>query len=331
METNSGSADNYSHQIQFGNPHDVHALGVAAVPVGTSVLDVGCADGSLGQHFMRRGCTVVGIDADTRAVALAGKVLSKTYLADLSANLDEQLTQILLDRQEERFDVIVAMDVLEHLTHPDLVLRTLVDTCLSDHGRVIVSLPNVAHGAVRLALLGGRFEYRPFGLLDETHLRFFTKQSAEALVVNAGLQTLFSISVDRDVDDTEIPVDLATFEQPIIDAVRSDPDAFTYQHFIVAARAGATPATTAELYNLVRASREMALQETFRRQLAAQSTNSEKERNQLRLHVTELQSELDDIRSSETWKVGYWITQPIRLTTRFWLAIRRRFRASGPL
>ena len=90
---------------------------------------------------------------------------------------------------DERFDVILFGDVLEHLTDPETVLARFVPY-LEESGRVIVSLPNVAAWTVRLGLLAGRFDYQPSGILDETHLKFFTLQSAKALVQKAGLELL---------------------------------------------------------------------------------------------------------------------------------------------
>ena len=84
-----------------------------------------------------------------------------------------------------RFDVILFADVLEHMPHPGLVLR-LARQWLAPNGCVIASIPNVAHWTIRLSLLRGQFTYKPFGLMDATHLRWFTVQSTRQLFVGAG-------------------------------------------------------------------------------------------------------------------------------------------------
>jgi O-antigen biosynthesis protein len=87
----------------------------------------------------------------------------------------------------ERFDVIAFGDVLEHLRDPEGVL---VKMCrlLSSEGYVVASIPNVAHRSVRLSLLFGEFNYSDAGLLDRTHLRFFTRKTVELMVVEAGFR-----------------------------------------------------------------------------------------------------------------------------------------------
>ena len=88
-----------------------------------------------------------------------------------------------------RFDLILFADVLEHVADPIAVLRRLLGY-LAEDGHVVVSLPNVAAWTVRLGLLAGRFDYRPSGILDDSHLRFFTRDSARRLLEGAGLEVL---------------------------------------------------------------------------------------------------------------------------------------------
>ena len=81
---------------------------------------------------------------------------------------------------------MVLADVLEHLREPARALRDATDL-LREGGRLVLSVPNVAHGALRLALLQGRWSYTETGLLDRTHLHFFTRTSLFELVEGAGL------------------------------------------------------------------------------------------------------------------------------------------------
>jgi len=100
----------------------------------------------------------------------------------LIANLEQPLPPL------GRYDLILALDVLEHLSQPQAVLDALVER-LAPGGSVIVSVPNVAHVAVAADLLfRRRFRYVEEGILDATHLRFFTEESALALMRNAGLR-----------------------------------------------------------------------------------------------------------------------------------------------
>jgi len=99
------------------------------------------------------------------------------------ADLDKPLPQL-----KGQFDVIVYGDILEHLRNPMEVIKGL-NRSLRPDGRVIVSVPNFAHLWVRLNLLAGRFEYADRGILDRTHLRFFTVRSFKRFLEEAGLET----------------------------------------------------------------------------------------------------------------------------------------------
>jgi 2-polyprenyl-3-methyl-5-hydroxy-6-metoxy-1,4-benzoquinol methylase len=148
------------------------------------VLDVGCGIGLNGAAAKRRGAHVTGIELVPESIARAARVLDEVLAVDLAS--DAAVARGLGDR---RFDVMLFGDVLEHLADPAAVLRRLLPY-LEDEGQVIVSLPNIAAWPVRLGLLAGRFEYQKSGILDDTHLRFFTREAAERLVQDAGLEVL---------------------------------------------------------------------------------------------------------------------------------------------
>jgi 2-polyprenyl-3-methyl-5-hydroxy-6-metoxy-1,4-benzoquinol methylase len=143
------------------------------------VLDVGCGFATTSQHIEKRGNRVTGIESSAEAVAVARTRVSEVIHADLQ-------NHPLAGR---RFDVIIFADVLEHLAWPIGVLRGYLDL-LKDGGSIIVSLPNVGLWSVRLNLLLGRFQYEETGVLDRTHLRFFTRRSARAMIESAGLKII---------------------------------------------------------------------------------------------------------------------------------------------
>ncbi len=137
----------------------------------------------------------------------------------------------------EEFDVVLFADVLEHLKEPGDVLRR-VRPFVAENGVVIASIPNIAHGSVRLALLGGEFRYRDWGLLDDTHLRFFTRASIQDLFEETGYVVTHWVRQRLDVGETEINV------PQVPDAVRewlaSDPETTTYQ-FVCSGRSSRSP------------------------------------------------------------------------------------------
>ncbi len=146
------------------------------------VLELGCSTGYISRLLKQRGCRVVGLECDPVAAHSARRVCDQVILADLNTNG-------WMEQLEERFDVVLMGDVLEHLVYPDEVLRS-VRQLLLPGGVIIVSLPNVVFWSQRLKTIFGRFDYQSIGLLDCTHLRFFTLRTALALIENSGYRIL---------------------------------------------------------------------------------------------------------------------------------------------
>ena len=138
------------------------------------VLDVGCGAGYFGEYLKQQGCAseVIGIEIDTNAAKEALTKLDHVLFANLN---QASVIDVLKDFDKGAFDYIICADVLEHLIDPWSVLSALV-SFLKPGGRVVLSLPNVRHWSVWLPLiLGGQWEYREAGIMDRTHLRFFTR------------------------------------------------------------------------------------------------------------------------------------------------------------
>jgi SAM-dependent methyltransferase len=155
------------------------ALVLARVPAGACVLEVGAHTGFFTSLLRERGCRVTALEADPRAAALAGAHAERVVTGDV----EDPAVRARLDGP---FDRVLFMHVLEHLVDPWAVLRA-VRTLVAPGGRLIALLPNVACWRVRKALfLGGTFEYEDTGILDRTHLRFFTVDSARALLETSG-------------------------------------------------------------------------------------------------------------------------------------------------
>ncbi|GAC1441334.1 MAG: hypothetical protein NVSMB55_08850 [Mycobacteriales bacterium] len=145
-------------------------------------LDVGCSRGWLGRELMTAGLAseVHGIELNEAAAAVAGSRLTSVRRRNLEA-------PGLLEDIDGEFDTVVFADVLEHLTKPEVVL-TQVLSRLRPGGRALISLPNVRHHAVvRDLVLKNRWDYQDAGVLDRTHMRFFTSVTAQAMCEQAGL------------------------------------------------------------------------------------------------------------------------------------------------
>lgn len=154
---------------------------VALVPTtARDVVDVGCGAGRLGAALKaRQECRVVGVEHNAVAAAAARTRLDLVVEGDAEA-LDWPFP-------EHSFDAVVCGDVLEHLRDPLAFLRRVRDW-LRPGGMLVASLPNVRHHSVLRGLLAGDWTYEPAGLLDHTHLRFFTRREVEKLLFRAGFE-----------------------------------------------------------------------------------------------------------------------------------------------
>jgi 2-polyprenyl-3-methyl-5-hydroxy-6-metoxy-1,4-benzoquinol methylase len=149
-----------------------------------SVLDLGCGRARLGLEVERLGYTVAGIDNNPVACATARTRISEVVELDFM-----KLDAVAAALNGRQFDWIMAADVLEHSAEPQTALR-FYRRFLKPDGRLIVSLPNVAVWDNRFRLLFGRFDYRDSGVMDRTHLRFFTFRTARELIIEAGFTPL---------------------------------------------------------------------------------------------------------------------------------------------
>jgi 2-polyprenyl-3-methyl-5-hydroxy-6-metoxy-1,4-benzoquinol methylase len=144
------------------------------------ILDIGCGRGRLGMEMKKRGNTVHGVEIDPDAAEVARSRLDFVFCGDATDH-DALPSEI----RQGNYDCIVFADVLEHVPDPERLLSAS-HRLLEPHGRIIVSLPNVAVWTMRLRLLLGDFTYGSSGVLDRTHLRFFTRKTARRLLVDNG-------------------------------------------------------------------------------------------------------------------------------------------------
>jgi 2-polyprenyl-3-methyl-5-hydroxy-6-metoxy-1,4-benzoquinol methylase len=153
--------------------------------VGTNqeVLEIGCGAGLFSNELRKIGNRMTGIDPAPEAG------LPEAFEKYISADLDNDLRPAIDQLAGKRFERVLALDILEHLKNPDRLLRQCGEL-LAPHGLLIVSVPNVANIRVRGALLFGRFSYADRGILDRTHLRFFTRKTARRLLEENGFRVL---------------------------------------------------------------------------------------------------------------------------------------------
>lgn len=162
------------------------------VPNSAVCLDVGCNTGNLGVKLIKdKKCVVDGIELDKDALFQAKeKGFRNTYCLDLNSDSG------VLDKLIQKYDCIICADVLEHLVYPDRLLNVLA-TKTNKNGEIIISVPNIAFIKQRIDLMFGLFDYNPRGgIMDSTHLRFFTKKSLKEFALDNGfkIERLFGYS-----------------------------------------------------------------------------------------------------------------------------------------
>ena len=162
------------------NPFSVHQKIIHFIGQNKKVLDVGCSEGILSKRLKQNRCDVVGIEINQEAAQKAESFCHELIMGDVES--------IHLNKDYENyFDIIIFADILEHLKEPLDILKRF-KKYLKDDGFIIISLPNISNWKIRIQLLFGRFEYQEYGILDNGHLRFFNRKSAEKIVNDAGFE-----------------------------------------------------------------------------------------------------------------------------------------------
>lgn len=219
----------YQSKLFVGSSHSWALEKLAVYPSSVAVLDIGPGSGVIGAALKDRGFTdlsAVEIDADAREHV-------KPIYRVVTDSLDN-----LGDRQ---FDVILLLDVIEHMAEPEKFLR-LVAKRLTTNGTILVSVPNIAHWSVRFQLLFGFFCYTNRGLLDRTHLQFFTRSRVknfskeipelEAVELNSSIPPL-ELLLPESVCTTNWFEKISQFR---LTGARIIPGMFAYQHLCVLKR-----------------------------------------------------------------------------------------------
>jgi 2-polyprenyl-3-methyl-5-hydroxy-6-metoxy-1,4-benzoquinol methylase len=209
-----------------------HYMAQSAVSESDTILDVGCGRGVFAEQIVSKGCRVTGVDI--LPPDQVSPSLDSYFQTDLLRN---GMKEVVAGLGSRRFDKILLLDVIEHLPDPAQIVRDCLKL-LEPGGQLIVSVPNIANISVRLMLMVGRFDYMERGILDRTHLRFFTRRTIRELLEAADCTILRH-------EMTVIPLEVLmslSFENPIMQMMhgtlimltRMMPGLFGYQSFIVA-------------------------------------------------------------------------------------------------
>jgi glycosyltransferase involved in cell wall biosynthesis len=190
----------------------------------SKILDLGCSSGLLAERLRAMGHHVVGVDL--YEIPGVGERTSAFFRADLNEGIPPEVGG--------DFDIVLGADVLEHLVDPAALLRQ-ISAVLSPDGSAILCVPNVAHWYPRFRSTLGAFDYDQRGILDATHIRFFTRRSIQRLVERNG----FTV---RRIEPVGLPLDALGIEGSVARAIRvldhvllvTWPTMFGYQFIIEA-------------------------------------------------------------------------------------------------
>ncbi len=175
----------YGKNINFDpkrlDPLNIDRQSIELIPNNSRVLEIGCATGFMGEYLIKnKGCRVYGVELGGDEAKAASKVLTRVYRGDIE---DPKV----LAAVNEKFDIVLVQALVEHLKDP---WRTLVSwrKFFKKDGFLIITTSNIAHWSIRLQLLMGKFNYQEYGILDNTHLRFFTIKTFRKLLTDCGFK-----------------------------------------------------------------------------------------------------------------------------------------------
>lgn len=184
-------AEKYAWKEIPGSSHDRLRRRILELPPSLRVLDLGAAGGHLGRAIRSRCAFLAGVEPDRSLPASARDGYDDWHAVDAFEAGD----------WKEPFDVVVCADVLEHLSNPGAMLARIREW-LVPGGILLASIPNVANVSIRAALLLGRFEYTDRGILDRTHVGFYTRSTGRRLLEGHGFEVVAAVP-------TAMPYELA--------------------------------------------------------------------------------------------------------------------------
>ena len=241
MVDSSSALHIYDREIDSRERTSLSVL-TSHIPPGARVLDLGCGSGAIGRYLAQRdgaGTTVIdGLTISADEARLASPHYRRVEVADLD---NARLSDLF---PAQGYDAIVCADVLEHIRQSPRVLAECRQL-LAPEGRLLLSIPNAGYAGLVAELMAGEFRYRQEGLLDETHVRFFTRRTLMRFLREHGWVDVQADVITRQLPDSEFNVAFDALPPAVARHLLALPDALTYQFIVVARPASAEEAVTA--------------------------------------------------------------------------------------
>lgn len=194
----------YDFELEL-NANDTNPMILKRIKGNSSVLEIGPANGRM-TRFLKEElqCSVDIVEYDLDSGTVAAKYANQYCIGSEEGNVENSYWKEKF--AEQRYDYIILADVLEHLNNPKKVLED-VQRFLTDEGEILISVPNIAHNAIIALLLQDEFEYQSVGLLDDTHIHFFSYNSIKKMISEVGLNIIEERAVFHAMNETEFEID----------------------------------------------------------------------------------------------------------------------------
>ena len=210
-------------EIDLKNPKNAHDYQILLTGTNKKVLELGTATGYISKILKKQNCHVTGIEINPEWANESAKYVDRMIIGDIeSLDFTKEFTN-------EKFDVILIGDTIEHLKNPIITLEKL-HSLLNDDGYVVFSIPNISFTSIRLHLLNGEFLYEDTGILDDTHYHFYTLDNILLMLDRANFRI---IELERVKQEFHIfhrtDLKYTSFSDDLISSVLNDPESDTFQ------------------------------------------------------------------------------------------------------
>lgn len=213
----------YNHTLDMDGDNSASLI-LRQVKPWSTVVEFGPASGYMTQYLKEiLGCKIIIVEIDYNDGLEASKYADESLIG--YPNGDIEMWQWV---NFDPVDHVIFADVLEHLRDPWKVLARAAKI-IKDDGSILISIPNVGHNSVIIDLINGKFNYRDLGLLDNTHLRFFTRESLLQMVADAGLRVEKEMNTYCAVEHTEFKNNLTDVPEEVSNVLQNRPDGILYQ------------------------------------------------------------------------------------------------------
>lgn len=218
---------NYDFELDLESQNTMSVINGWIEPE-SEVLEFGPANGRLTKYLAEeKKCAVTIVEIDAEAGSDAKQYAKKSYLGAEYGNIEKYYWE----QTEDRYQYIIFADVLEHLRDPKTVLEKC-KSVLAENGRILISIPNVTHNSIIIDMLNDKFEYDEAGLLDRTHIHFFSYPSFSKMVAESGLFLCETVPIYSRVGNNEIHNSFDDVPVEVADYLRKRVPGSIYQYVV---------------------------------------------------------------------------------------------------